>query len=413
MNFFYNLLISAFNALLPVIGSISPKLSLFAKGRKTVFEVLQKRIQSDDKVIWFHCASLGEYEQGVPVMEILKKKYPDHTLLVTFFSPSGYEVKKNSALADVIVYLPIDTKLNARKFIKLVHPKLAVFVKYEFWPNYLKELNNKSIPITIISAVFREDQAFFKWYGGFMRNALKKVDHFFVQDAISQKLLHQAGFDNVTISGDTRFDRVAHQIEMDNQVDFISEFIGDRLCVVMGSSWQEDEEVFLDYVNQASDDLCFIIAPHEIKDNGVQELKRKLTKKTVLFSNKEGKSLNDYQVFIMNTIGYLSRVYSYGDIAYVGGAMGTSGLHNILEPATFGIPIIIGQHFEKFREAKQLQKLAGLFSVSNSTEFSKIMNKLIENKRFRQQTGMIAGHFINSNTGATDMIVKYLDEKID
>ncbi|WP_298541563.1 glycosyltransferase N-terminal domain-containing protein [uncultured Aquimarina sp.] len=413
MNFLYNLLISAFNVLLPVIGLLSPKLSLFVKGRKTVFEILSKSIKKEDHVIWFHCASLGEYEQGVPIMEEVKKKYPNYTLLVTFFSPSGYEVKKNSTLVDVIVYLPIDTKANVQRFIKLVNPQLVIFVKYEFWPNYLKELKSHNIPIAIVSATFREDQAFFKWYGGFMRKALQTVDHFFVQDTISQRLLNQVGFNNVTISGDTRFDRVSHQIEMDNQVDFISEFIEDRLCVVIGSSWSEDEEVFVDFVNQASDDLCFIIAPHEIKDNGVQALKQKLIGKTVLFSEKEEKNMIEYQVFIMNTIGYLSRVYSYGNIAYVGGAMGTSGLHNILEPATFGIPIIIGKNFEKFREAKQLQKLAGLFSVSNATEFSSIMKKLIDNKKFRQQTGMIAGHFINSNTGATDMIIEYLVEKLD
>ncbi|WP_299312223.1 glycosyltransferase N-terminal domain-containing protein [uncultured Aquimarina sp.] len=413
MSFFYNILISAFNALLPVIGFISPKLRLFVKGRKTVFEILTKNIKKEDHVIWFHCASLGEYEQGVPVMEEVKKKYPTHILLVTFFSPSGYEVKKNSTLADVIVYLPIDTKTNVSKFLKLVNPRLAIFVKYEFWPNYLKKLKSSDVPIIIISATFRKDQAFFKWYGGFMRSALKTVDHFFVQDTASQLLLNEVGFDNVTVSGDTRFDRVSHQIEMDNQVDFISEFIGDRLCIVIGSSWSEDEEVFIDFVNQASEDLCFIVAPHEIKDNGVQTLKQKLIGKTVLFSEKEGKNMNEYQVFIMNTIGYLSRVYSYGDIAYVGGAMGTSGLHNILEPATFGIPIIIGKNFEKFGEAKQLQKLAGLFSVSNAVEFSNILNKLIENKKFRQQTGMISGHFINSNTGATNVIFKYLVKKIN
>lgn len=413
MNFFYNTLILLFNTLLPVIGLFSSKLSLFVKGRRTVFETLEKNIRSQDKIIWFHCASLGEYEQGVPVMEVLKKMHPDYKLLVTFFSPSGYEVKKNSTLADIIVYLPMDTKKNAKKFIKLTHPTLAVFVRYEFWPNYLKELKNKAIPITLVSASFREDQAFFKWYGGFMRNALKAVGHFFVQDLISQQLLTQVGFSNSTVSGDTRFDRVSHQIEMDNQVDFISEFIGDRLCVVIGSSWPEDEAVFLDFVNQASEQVCVIIAPHEIKESGVHKLKEKLVKRTVLFSEKEGKTLKDYQVFIVNTIGYLSRVYSYADIAYVGGAMGTSGLHNILEPATFGIPIIIGQHFEKFREAKQLQKLAGLFSVANAAEFSNCMNKLIDHPKFRQQTGMIAGHFINSNTGATDMIVKYLSQKIE
>ncbi|WP_343911719.1 3-deoxy-D-manno-octulosonic acid transferase [Aquimarina litoralis] len=413
MNFLYNVFIAVFNSLLPIIGLLSPKLKLFVQGRKTVFEVLEKRIESEDQIIWFHCASLGEYEQGVPVMEELKERYPNYKLLVTFFSPSGYEIKKNSKLVDIITYLPIDTKKNAQRFVELVNPKLSVFVKYEFWPNYLNALKANDTPISIISAAFREDQSFFKWYGGFMRNALQKVEHFFVQDATSKNLLETAGFTNVTISGDTRFDRVSHQIEMDNKVDFISNFTDNRLCVVIGSSWPEDEEVFVDFINQAPKDVCFIVAPHEIKDSGVQKLKQKLTSKTVLFSEKEGKSLKEYSIFIMNTIGYLSRVYSYGDIAYVGGAMGTSGLHNILEPATFGIPIVIGQNFDKFREAKQLQKLAGLFSVTNATEFTRIMNKLIENKKFRQQTGMIAGHFINSNTGATNTIIEYLSKKLE
>ncbi len=398
--------------MLPIMGLLSPKLTLFVKGRKTVFEILNEQLKKEDQIVWFHCASLGEYEQGVPVMEMIKNKYPNYKLLVTFFSPSGYEIKKNSTLADSIVYLPIDTKKNAKKFVELADPKLAIFVKYEFWPNYLRELKKNNTPITIISAAFRKDQAFFKWYGGFMRNALKTVDHFFVQDKISQTLLNQAGFNNVTVSGDTRFDRVSHQIEMDNRVDFISEFIGNRLCIVFGSSWPEDEEVFIDFINQASENICFIIAPHEIKNSGVQSLQKKIIKKTVVFSEREEKDLQDHQVFVMNTIGYLSRVYSYGDIAYVGGAMGTSGLHNILEPATFGIPIIIGKHFEKFREAKQLQKLAGLYSIFTSEEFSTIMNKLIDDQKFREKTGMIAGHFINSNTGATDTIVSYLTEKI-
>lgn len=413
MNFLYNVFIALFNSLLPLIGLLSPKLKLFVEGRKTVFEVLEKRIKPEGQIIWFHCASLGEYEQGVPVMEELKKEYPNYKLLVTFFSPSGYEIKKNSTLADIITYLPIDTKRNAKRFVQLVNPKLAVFVKYEFWPNYLNALKGNDTPISIISAAFREDQSFFKWYGGFMRNALQKVEHFFVQDATSKNLLETAGFTNVTISGDTRFDRVSHQIEMDNKVDFISDFIDNRLCIVIGSSWPEDEEVFVDFINQASKDVCFIVAPHEIKDSGIKKLKQKLISKTVLFSEKEGKNLKEYSIFIMNTIGYLSRVYSYGDIAYVGGAMGASGLHNILEPATFGIPIIIGQNFDKFREAKQLQKLAGLFTVTNATEFTRIMNKLIENKKFREQTGMIAGHFINSNTGATNTIMEYLSKKLE
>ncbi|WP_025665141.1 3-deoxy-D-manno-octulosonic acid transferase [Aquimarina megaterium] len=413
MGILYNIFIAIFNSILPVIGLLSPKLKLFANGRKTVFETLEQHFPSQDRILWFHCASLGEYEQGVPVIEGLKKKYSDHKVLVTFFSPSGYEAKKNSTLADIIVYLPIDTNANAIRFIQLVKPELAVFVKYEFWPNYLKVLQNRNVPAVFISATFREDQAFFKWYGGFMRKTLQTVDHFFVQDKISQTLIEKQGFANVTLSGDTRFDRVSHQIEMDNHVDFISEFINERLCIVMGSSWPEDEEVFMDYINEASDKVCFIIAPHEIKDNSTNTLKRKIKKKTVLYSEKEGKVLKDQQVFIVNTIGYLSRVYSYADIAYVGGAMGTGGLHNILEPATFGIPIVIGKNFEKFREAKQLQKLAGLFSVSSADEFNQVLNKLVEGKKFREKTGMISGHFINSNTGATAMIMAYLTKKIN
>ncbi|MEB3343996.1 glycosyltransferase N-terminal domain-containing protein [Aquimarina gracilis] len=409
----YNILIGLFNFVLPISGLFSKKLKLFIDGRKSVYATLKENITSEDRVLWFHCASLGEYEQGVPVMEELKKNHPDHKLLVTFFSPSGYEAKKNSTLADVLVYLPMDTKAKARKFVELANPRLAVFVKYEFWPNYLKVLQSKEVPTVFISTTFREDQAFFKWYGGFMRKALKTIDHFFVQDTISQTLIEGQGFKNVTLSGDTRFDRVSHQIEMNNHVDFISEFINNRLCIVFGSSWPEDEEIFIDFVNNASNEVCFIIAPHEIKDSSTQTLKQKIHKKTILYSEKENKGLKEYQVFVMNTIGYLSRVYSYGDIAYVGGAMGTGGLHNILEPATFGIPIVIGKNFEKFREAKQLQKLAGLFSVSSSDEFSKIMHKLVDDKKFREKTGMIAGHFINSNTGATSVITEYLNEKIN
>lgn len=402
-----------FNALLPLVGLFSTKLSLFVNGRKDVFGQIENFLSVEDRVLWMHCASLGEYEQGVPVLEALKKNFPNHKLLVTFFSPSGYEIKKNSSLADVVAYLPMDTKSNARRFIKLINPELALFVKYEFWPNYLKELETHKIPTILISAVFRKEQAFFRWYGGFMRNALQKVDHFFVQDSISKQLITEAGYENVTISGDTRFDRVSRQIEMNNSVGFLDEFIGGRLCIVFGSSWAEDEALFIDFVNKASTDICFIIAPHEIKDAGVEQLKKKLSKPTIPFSEKDGKSLIDYQVFILNTIGYLSRAYSYADIAYVGGAMGTSGLHNILEPATFGIPIIIGKNFEKFREARQLQKLAGLFSVSTAEEFTTIIEKLIENDKFRQQTGMIAGHFVNSNTGATQIIMKYLTTMMD
>lgn len=397
---------------MPVVRLVSPKLKLFVDGRKSVFKKLTNEIPKNRSVIWFHCASLGEYEQGVPVMEALKKAYPQYALLVTFFSPSGYEQKKKNALADVVTYLPLDTVKNAKQFVKIVNPVVAIFVKYEFWPNYFKALDNINSPILSISTVFRKNQLFFKWYGGFMKEALQSVNHFFVQDGQSKELIESEGFTNVTLSGDTRFDRVARQIEQDNNVNFISDFINERLCVVIGSSWLEDENVFVDYMNTTSHDVCFVVAPHEIKQNNIKRLQQKLNVKSVTYSAKEGENLKDFRVFILDTIGYLSKVYSYSDIAYVGGAMGDTGLHNILEPATFGVPIIIGNKFENFNEAKQLQKLAGLYAVSSSVEFNKLMDKFILDKNYRSKTGMISGHFVSSNTGATKMILEYFNSKI-
>lgn len=409
MHFLYNLLIATVDKFLPFFGRLNPKMTLFAKGRTDVFRILEQKAIFKQSVIWMHCASLGEYEQGVPILESLKKNYPEYPLVITFFSPSGYEIKKNNSLAELTLYLPLDTKKNAEKFLRHVRPKIAIFVKYEIWPNYFKALYRQHIPILLISATFRKDHLFFKWYGRFMKKALQQTDHIFVQDAHSLEILENHHFSNVTLSGDTRFDRVSKQIERDNNVDFLSDFINHRFCIVMGSSWEEDETVFVDFINNSADYVCFIVAPHEIKKNGIQRLTGKINKKHCSFSEMKNKELKTCSVFILDTIGYLSRAYSYADIAYVGGAMGSSGLHNILEPATFGIPVIIGKNFEKFREAKQLQKLAGLYAVSTVEEFTAIMNKLIVNENFRKQTGMIAGHFINSNTGATAIIMKYIN----
>lgn len=408
MRFLYSLLQSVFNSVLPIIGLLSPKLSLFVNGRKRVYHTLDLHFPSDKQTIWVHCASLGEYEQGVPVMEALKKEYPAYRILVTFFSPSGYEVKKDHGLPDIVTYIPIDTVQNVRRFLDLTQPEIAIFIKYEFWPNYIFELEKRNIPLLMVSASFRESQVFFKWYGGFMRMALRTVNHFFVQDKASVALLQNISLLNATHSGDTRFDRVSHQIEMNNQIDFIEEFIANRTCVVLGSTWQEDEAVFIPYINTTKSDVCFIIAPHEIKEHKISALQQRLQCDTVTFSDRSEKKLSDYKVFVLDTVGYLSRAYSYADIAYVGGAMGTSGLHNILEPATFGVPIVIGHNFEKFREAIQLQKLAGLFSISTAEEFTSIIDKLVTNVKFREKTGMITGHFINSNTGATSLVMDYV-----
>lgn len=384
-------------------------------GRKQTFQIIASGISPEDKTIWFHCASLGEFEQGVPIMESLRTTHPDHKIVLSFFSPSGYENKKNTPLADVVVYLPMDTRSNAEKFIDKVHPSLVFFVKYEFWPNYLVELKRQEISTLLISGVFRENQVFFKPYAGFMRKALDSFDHFFLQNQASKELLAAIGLNNTSVSGDTRFDRVSRQIEMDNTLDFIDRFKKDNLCIVCGSTWEEDQDLLLEYINQAPEQVKFIIAPHIIDAAKISALRKKIHKQTALYSQTIAKgnleNIETAQVFIIDTIGLLAKIYSYADIVYVGGAAGEKGLHNILEPATFGVPIVIGKNYSKFPEAIKLRSLAGLFSVKNSTECKSILSKLVEDSSFRNKTGMICGHFVDSNTGATKKIVAYLKSK--
>ncbi|MGM0932708.1 MAG: 3-deoxy-D-manno-octulosonic acid transferase [Bacteroidota bacterium] len=386
-------------------------MKLFVKGRKEVFQRLKSEIQVGEKYIWIHAASLGEFEQAVPVIELLKEKYPGHKILVTFFSPSGYENKKKHPLADVITYLPLDTPGNARKFLELVEPELVFFVKYDIWPNFLQELKQRGIRSFLISGVFRKDQVYFKSYGSWMKKALQSFEHIFVQNQESKELLEKNGFNNVSLSGDTRFDRVSRQLAYDNKLEVLENFLQNELCIVAGSTWPEDEELLLEYINYAPSKVKFIIAPHEIKAEKINDFRKKLKVSSVLYSETSSQEPKDFQLLIIDNIGLLSRIYSYADIAYVGGAAGNTGLHNILEPATFGIPIVIGENFEKFPEAKRLQQLAGLYSVASAAELMEIFEKLVKNQDFRKQTGMIAGHFINSNTGATRVISTYLSER--
>ncbi|AVI50230.1 3-deoxy-D-manno-octulosonic acid transferase [Pukyongia salina] len=391
-----------------VSGLFNKKMRLFVKGRKKVLDTIAQRIKPEDKTIWFHCASLGEFEQGLPIMQAIKTSYPQYKLVLTFFSPSGYEIKKNSPVADLITYLPLDTRGNAKRFVSLVHPSLAIFVKYEFWPNYLFELESSGTPAIIVSGLFRENQSFFRPYGVFMRKALRTIDHFFVQNKNSEMLLKGLGIDHVNISGDTRFDRVSAQIEQDNSLPFIEAFKGNSICIVCGSTWPEDEAILIPYINAASANIKFIVAPHTIEAGKIDIFRKKIKGTSILYSEKDSADLSAASVLIIDNIGLLTKVYHYADIAYVGGAMGNSGLHNILEPATFGIPVVIGKNFEKFPEAKRLQSLAALFSVSNQEEVFEIMSRLVDDKNFREKTGMIAGHFVNSNTGATRVIMEYI-----
>ena len=395
-------------ALIPVAGIFNAKLKKSIVGRKHTLKILKQELIAGKPTIWIHAASLGEYEQGVPVMEALNKMYPSHQMVISFFSPSGYEVKKNNAFAKATVYLPFDTPGNVARFLNIVSPEMVFFVKYEFWPNYLNELKRRKIRTFLISGVFRESQPFFKPYGRWMTASLKSFEYFFLQNEDSATALEKLGFKNFSVSGDTRYDRVSHQIEMDNTLDFVQTFKNDKTCVVCGSTWIEDDDVIVNFINRNEGIAKFIIAPHEIKPEKIALLASSIKGRVMLYSQMSIEALASCDVLIIDTIGLLTKVYSYADIAYVGGAMGTTGLHNILEPATFGVPIITGSNFDKFPEAIILQQLAGLYAVKNQAEFDERMSKLILDDSFRAQTGMIAGHFINSNTGATTIIANYL-----
>lgn len=409
MFFLYNILTIIAKFHLDLIAFFIPKIKLFVEGRKTVFSTLEAKLQPGDKTIWFHAASLGEYEQGLPVMEKVRAMHPDHKIVLTFFSPSGYEVRKNATTADVIVYLPIDTLANAKRFLAVVQPEKVFFIKYEFWPNYLNQLKKTRAKVYLISGFFRKDQVFFKWYGGFYRKALKTFNHFFVQYESSKTLLQSIGFNNVTISGDTRYDRVSEILERDNGLPFIEEFKSDKTTVVFGSSWPKDEAMFVDFINEAND-TKFIIAPHTTDADHINDIKNSITKKVVLFSEKEGKNLAEYDVLIIDTVGILTKIYSYADVAYVGGGFGTAGLHNILEPAAFGVPIIIGPNHQKFPEAVALVNMGGCIAVADKEQMNDALSSLVYNDDVRYETGHIAGTFVSMNRGAVNIILKNIEE---
>ncbi|WP_091166522.1 3-deoxy-D-manno-octulosonic acid transferase [Flavobacterium sinopsychrotolerans] len=402
----YNLIVHFAGFLLKIMALFSPKMKLFVDGRKVVFPVLEQKIKAIDKTIWFHAASLGEYEQGLPVIEKIKEQFPLHKIVVTFFSPSGYEVRKNNTVADVTVYLPLDTKKNAQQFLQLVHPDLVFFIKYEYWPNYLFELKKSNTKTYLISGILRPNQLFFKWYGGFYRDALDAFTYFFVQNETSKKLLQQLGKTNVAVSGDTRFDRVATILKKDNSLNFISDFKDNTLTIVVGSSWPKDEDLVVNFINSNTFDVKFIIAPHNIKEDQIQQLKNSITKKTVLFSEKEGKQLADFDVFIIDTIGILTKIYSYADIAYVGGGFGNPGVHNVLEPATFGVPIVIGPNYSHFAEAIALVNMDACVSVNNQKELNEALENLIHNDDIRNEKGHMCSTFVQMNKGATAIILK-------
>ncbi|GAB1858135.1 glycosyltransferase N-terminal domain-containing protein [Flavobacteriaceae bacterium MHTCC 0001] len=409
LKFIYDLGIGLTHVLLKFIALFNTKIKLGVKGRNDTFKILKQNLDNNTKTLWFHCASLGEYEQGLPVFEKLRVHYIEHTIVLSFFSPSGYEIRKNTSVADIVVYLPLDTAKKAKQFIDIVNPELTIFVKYDVWPNYLDVLQKKNLRAILISAAFRKNQIYFKPYGKIFKNALLSFEHIFVQNDPSKALLESIGYANVTVAGDTRFDRVSNQLLSDNTLDFVAKFKGDNLCVVVGSSWPEDEALFINFINsETTKGTKFIIAPHNIISHQIENFISKLNTEVVLFSNRNEHLLKTCDILVIDTIGLLSKIYSYANVAYVGGAMGTTGLHNTLEPAVFGVPVIIGHNHEKFPEAKAFIENGGMFAVKNQKQFNNILAKLLKNKDFRQLAGSKNEALVNKNRGAVIQILDYL-----
>ncbi|AJA68960.1 3-deoxy-D-manno-octulosonic acid transferase [Myroides odoratimimus] len=410
MFFLYNILTYISIFFIRIIALFNKKLGLFVAGRKQSFQILKDNILSTDKVFWIHVASLGEYEQGLPVMEQLKQKYPTHKIVLTFFSPSGYEVKKNNTIADATLYLPMDTLANAKKFLALCHPEQVFFVKYEYWPNYLNQLRQQNIPTYLVSGILRPDQVFFKWYGGFYRTALKAFTYFFVQNEVSKILLNQLQYNNVEIVGDTRFDRVSQILEQHNELAFLEAFTLNKMAktIVIGSSWPEDEKILANYINNTQDNsIKFIFAPHNIKKDQIDNLVQNIKKPTVLHSQHQEKDLSQYSVYIIDAYSILTKAYSYADIAYIGGGFG-AGIHNILEAATYGVPVIIGPNYKKFQEAKDLITLGSCIVVNSQSELDQIFDELLYNDAKRIELGKTSNHFILKNKNATEKIMKHI-----
>lgn len=401
----YNFSIRLLGFLFWLASFFHPKAKAFVKGREGGLKKIQNTFQNNTSaIVWVHCASLGEFEQGRPIIEVVKKEYPDHKIFLTFFSPSGFEIRKNYAQADFVHYLPWDTPGNARKLISIVKPSLAIFVKYEFWYHYSAELKRKNIPLLSISSIFRKDQLFFHGTGGFFRRILRNFTHFFVQNHESVKLLHGIGITNCSQAGDTRFDRVNQIVRQHEPIPVATNFKNDQKVFVVGSCWPEDLDVLIPLINENR--LKFILAPHEITESFISELEKALQVRSVRFSQAEGKNLDEYSVLIIDNIGMLSRLYRYGEFAYIGGAFG-KGLHNILEAACYGVPILFGnKNYEKFQEAVDLINRGGAFAVADYPDLKEKYEMLNVPESFLLACE-VTRQYVEENLGATEKIMRY------
>lgn len=404
----YSLIIHLYAFFIELISPFHKKARLMRLGQWKTNGILREKIDRNAKYIWFHASSLGEFEQGRPLIEKIKAEHPEYKILLTFFSPSGYEVRKNYGGADVVCYLPFDTPYRVKKFLDLSKPVMAIFIKYEFWDNYLSELKRRNIPVYIVSAIFRKEQLFFKWYGGMYRKVLSYFTHIFVQDDASRELLSKYGVTNVSVFGDTRFDRVQDVYKNTKQVPMVDLFVNNnrsdnQLTMVAGSSWQQDEEVYLNYFNEHPE-LKLIIAPHEIHKDHLMHIESMLKRPSIRLSEATEKDIKGKSCLIVDSFGLLSSIYRYGDLAYIGGGFG-AGIHNVLEAAVYGIPVMFGPKYQKFKEARDLLQVGGAFSITDEKTFESKMEELSTYRDLLEAAGAAAGDFVKSNIGATNRII--------
>ena len=394
MSILYIIGIQLFVIAVRIASLFNAKAKLWINGRKSIFQKLAEATKEDQDIVWFHCASLGEFEQGRPIIEGYKIKHPTHKILLTFFSPSGYEIRKNYDGVDWVFYLPADTKKNARQFISIVNPIKVTFIKYEFWFNYMAELNKKNIPFYSVSSIFRKEQSFFK-YDWFAKQ-LNNVSHFFVQDQNSKELLKNIGFSNCTVAGNTRFDSVISNTQNSISISLVEKFSENKTTIICGSTWSKDEALLVKYIKK-NPNYNYIIAPHEMQH--ISALKNQTN--ALLFSKANNTNISDINVLIIDSIGILSNVYKYGDLAYIGGGFG-SGIHNILEAVTFGLPVVFGPNYQKFKEANELIELEGAISISNFKELTSAIDY------FNTFDKSIAINYTQENSGATKKILNLI-----
>ncbi|NDW08626.1 3-deoxy-D-manno-octulosonic acid transferase [Dysgonomonas sp. 520] len=408
----YNLAIFLYAFVVRLIAPYHKKAGLMVSGHKRIFDTLQAKIDPSSKYIWIHAASLGEFEQGRPIIENIKKNHPQYKILLTFFSPSGYEIRKDYDLADVVTYLPFDKPRNVRRFLDLVNPHSAIFIKYEFWMNFISQLYARKIPVYMVSAIFRPSQLFFRWYGKPMRTILHKYKTICVQDENSKELLAEIGVkDNVAVCGDTRFDRVLDINKAAKVLPIVDVFTktntGEKVkTLVAGSSWPKDEAIFIPYFN-ANKDIKLIIAPHEIHESHLQKIEALLERPSIRISQSRVDDIEKYDCLIVDAYGMLSSIYRYGEVAYVGGGFGV-GIHNVLEAAVYGMPVVFGPNFKKFREARELIECGGGYCISDYSSFHSLMDEFINYPETLSAAGKASDNYVKNNTGVVDRIMEII-----